>query len=122
MGFVTVLMVMLGLMASGSASAQTFLNTEQAELLLTTEIKQLQLTQDQTMKTGTPAEQHQLQMKQLLHQMILNNLGAGMGVQEAMNAALNHPRLQVRNTSGVALLSRNDHTYWLQYYTDLLSN
>lgn len=120
--FITVLVVLLGLMVSGNVSAQTFLTSEQAVNALQPELKNFQLQHEQMLKTGTPAQQKQFQMKELLHTLILNNLAAGMGVEQAMNAALDSPRLKFVSPNGQQGITRNDLTTWRTYYTDLLSN
>lgn len=120
--FITVLVILLGLMVSGTASAQTYLNSEQATNVLTAEYKTLVLQEDQMLKTASPAQLKEFRMKELLHTSILANLSSGMGVEQAMNAALDNPRLRTVNTSNQSLLSRDEMTYWRQFYTDLLSN
>jgi hypothetical protein len=120
--FITVLVILLGLMVSGTASAQTYLNSEQATNVLTAEYKAFVTQEDQMLKTASPAQLKQFQLKELLHTLILRNLSAGMSTEQAMNEALNSPRLKIVSLNGTEAFSRNDITYWRQFYTDLLSN
>jgi hypothetical protein len=120
--FITVLVVLLGLMVSVNASAQTYLTSEQATIVLTNEYKAFVLQQDQMMKTANPAQLKEFQLKELMHAAILRNLGTGTGVEQSIKLAFENPRLKSRTTSGETLLNSTELQALRQFYTDLLSN